>query len=106
MRAVRRLEVGEGKVRRAWRFLQVAARAQSIPQSIERPSVVRFYERCAGEGVEVREPDGKGWYVRQGDPGALFDLLQPLAGDLILFPWLVHKEAEKYQRNVHEVVGM
>src|SRR5688572_30365990 len=106
IRAVRRLEVGEGKVRRAWGFLQAAARAQSIPQAVECASVVRLDERRAGESVEVREPDGKGWYVRQGDSGALLDLLQPLAGDLILFPWLVHEEAEKYQRNVHEVVGV
>ena len=106
VRAVGCLEVGEGKVGRAWRFFQVAARAQSGPQPVERPSVVRLDERRAGEGVEVREPYGKGWYVRQRDPGALRDLLQPLAGDLILFPWFVYGEAEKYQRNVHEVVGV
>src|SRR5829696_6197804 len=106
IRAFRRLEVGEGKVRRALGFLQVAARAQSIPQPVERPSIVRLDERRAGEGVEVREPDGEGWNVGQGDPGALLDLLQPLAADFILFPRLVHEEAEKYQRYVHEVVGV
>src|SRR5215212_5924368 len=106
IRAVRRLEVGEGKVRWAWGFLQVAARAQSISQPVERPSIVRLDERRAGEGVEVREPDGEGWNVGQGDPGALLDLLQPLAADFILFPRLVHEEAEKYQRYVHEVVGV
>jgi hypothetical protein len=93
-------------VRRAWGFLQAAVRAQSIPQAVECTSVVSLDERRAGECVEVREPDGKGWYLRQGDPGALLDLLQPLAGDLVLFPWLLYEEAEKYQRNVHEVVGV
>src|SRR5215203_661055 len=106
IRAVRRLEVSEGKVGWTWGFLQAAVRAQGIPQPVEHPSVVRLDERRTGEGVEVREPDGKGWYVTQGDPGALLDLLQPLSGDLILFLWVVYEEADKYQRNVHKVVGM
>src|SRR5215203_6480555 len=106
IRAVRRLEVSEGKVGWTWGFLQAAARAQDIPQPVEHPSVVRLDERRTGEGIEVGEPDVKGWYVRQGDPGALLDLLQSLAGDLVLFLWLVYEEAEKYQRNMHEVVGV
>src|SRR5215208_7726484 len=106
LRSVRSLEVGEGKVWRARGLLQVAVRAQSIPQSVECASVVRLDERRAGECIDVREPDGKGWYVRQGDPGTLLDLLQPLAGDLVLFLWLVYEEPEKYQRNMHEVVGV
>src|SRR5215204_2224697 len=106
IRSVRSLEVGDGKVRRARWLFQAAALAQSVTQAVELTAVVRFDERCAGECVEVCEPNAKGWYVRQGDPGTLLDLLQPLAGDLILFLWLVYEEPEKYQRNMHEVVGV
>src|SRR5918993_1385233 len=69
IRAVRRLEVGDGKVRRAQGVLQAAARAQSIPQAVECTSVVRLDKRRAGESVEVRKPDAKGWYIRKGAPG-------------------------------------
>src|SRR5215211_5337547 len=91
-------------MRRTWWFLQVAARAQRILQPGEPSSVVRLDERRAWKGVEVREPDGKGINVRQGDPGALLDLLEPLAGYLTLVPRFVHDKTEEYQRNVHEVV--
>src|SRR5215204_5893697 len=106
LRAVRSLEVGDGQVWRTRGLLQIAAQGQDIPQPVEHPSVVRLDEGRAWESVEVREPDDKCGEVRQGDPGAVLDLFQPLAGDFILFPRLVHEKAEKHQRYVHEVVGV
>jgi hypothetical protein len=90
-----------------WRsggFLQPTAPAQGVSKPVDHPAVVHLDEGSAGEGVEVREPDGKGWEIRQAAAGSARDLLEPLAREFILCLRIFHQEAQEEQRDVHEVV--
>jgi hypothetical protein len=59
---------------------------------------VHLDERGPGEGVEVGEPDDEGGKVRQGQPGAGFDLLEPLAGDLVVRLGLLDEDSLRGSR--------
>src|SRR5215218_2787768 len=103
-RAVRHFKVGDGQVRRPGRLLQTAAPAQDIAQPVQHPAVVHLDERRAGEGVQVGESDLCGGEVRECPPGAVLDLFEPPARDLILFIGLLYEESEKEHRDVQEVI--